>query len=889
MRGSLGMEHGAYLRIQEGEFHTPASTLSGKGMLGSQQAALTITLATSNFEEWRPLARFFARPTERIPLVLRSEATFSGTIRGPVLRPEIRGRVSMGPFDYHDWSWDSLAASILATPDLLEITSGRVLGGDSAVTAAGYVTLEDWRVLRDGPARLALSLRRTPLEGLKAALGVENDFGGVATGQLQLEGSLLRLAGAGDIYVAPGIFAGEPFDSLSARLRVSESVWHIEDLELTKGRGHLSGKASVDPSRRFVSIQLQGAGFALAEFKHLESFRAGGSESQLEGSASFDLQGEGTPEDGRLHATWAIRDIRVSRSAIVDLQGRVDWQGQQMQLEGEARGPGGALSFAGVARTEGVWNLELRGQYKGLRVDPWIRLARKEEFSAQVVATGVLNVRGPLKKPEELEVRSQAQSLEVSFPDLTWKNENPVSLRYANGALVADRFRMRGPSTDLEVEGSARFKEPTSLSIVARGEADATLLSLIDPALQASGRSELRVRVSGSPAEPLLNGVMSIRDVNLGYREFPFRVTGLNGEIALEGERATVRSLQGTSGGGRVVLSGFVTFAGTPRYDARAELLSVRASYPTDFTSVLDGNLRVMGTPDRAQINGELIVRQLFTSENLTLLSRMGEVGRLASEAPPGIATPLASRTRLNIQVRSAPAVRLETRDLRLVADMDLRVQGTLANPVEVGTIHLLSGEAVFRGNRYRIIRGDISMTNPLRTQRFLDLEAQTRVQQYDLTVNLSGPFDRLKVAYRSDPPLSAADTLSLLAFGYARQQEVMSTSATQPLPTVGASALLSEALSSQVSGRIQQLFGVSRIRIDPNVGGFSTATGGARVTVEQQVTGDLTLTYVTTTASSEQRIIQFEWVLSDRVSLIGARDRNGILGMELKFRQRFK
>jgi translocation and assembly module TamB len=58
---------------------------------------------------------------------------------------------------------------------------------------------------------------------------------------------------------------------------------------------------------------------------------------------------------------------------------------------------------------------------------------------------------------------------------------------------------------------------------------------------------------------------------------------------------------------------------------------------------------------------------------------------------------------------------------------------------------------------------------------------------------------------------------------------------------------------------------------------------------VEQQVTRDLTLTYVTTTTSSQQRIIQFEWAVTDKVSLVGARDQNGILGMELKFRQRLK
>jgi translocation and assembly module TamB len=279
----------------------------------------------------------------------------------------------------------------------------------------------------------------------------------------------------------------------------------------------------------------------------------------------------------------------------------------------------------------------------------------------------------------------------------------------------------------------------------------------------------------------------------------------------------------------------------------------------------------------------------MFASENFNWLAWIGEAGGPSVAKPPGIASPYAAKVRLDIQVGAAPAVRVETRDLnlRLVGDIDLRLQGTLANPVQVGTIQILSGEAVFRGNRYKINRGDISMT--FRTQPVIDLEAQTRIERYDLTVTVTGSIERLRLSYRSDPPLPTVDIVSLLALGYARQEEEMSTGGSHPISTVGASALLSEALSTQVSGRIQRLFGVSRIKIDPNVGGLASATGGARITVEQQVTRDFTLTYVTTTSSSQQRIIQFEWNLSDRTSLVGDRDQNGVFGVELKFRQRFK
>ncbi|HUU14038.1 MAG TPA: translocation/assembly module TamB domain-containing protein [Terriglobia bacterium] len=889
MQGSIETTPIPTLRIQESTFHTPDSRLTAQGVLGRREAALTVQLETSNFEEWRPLARFFARPTERIPLTLRSPLTFSGTLQGPVRRPEVRGRFSIGPFEYREWSWDSLRADVSVGPDFLEVSSGRLLGGDSTVTLTGAVTLEEWRVAHDGPARLSVRLQRTPLEGLRAVLGLDYDLRGLATGELNLEGTIQDLAGTGTLRVERAVYAGEPIDSFSARLRIAQSVWHVDDITLTKGVGQVSGQARVGPDRRYFSIELHGTGLALSEFKSLEAIGKPGAPGQVQGDVAFDLHGEGTPEEVHLSATWDIAKLQVTGSEIGDLHGGLDWQGGSMDLKGATQGPGGDLTFAGSVQTEGDWAVDLAGDFSNLRTGPWIRLAMGDKFEARVIVAGSYTVRGPLKIPKALVANSQVRTLEINFPDLSWKNQSPVELRYENRTLTASRFHLQGPSTDLEVEGSIRFGEQAALSVTAQGSADATLLTLIDPALQASGGSQIRARITGTPSQPRVHGVLSVRDVSLGYSNLPFRLTDLTGEIALEGERATLRSLKGSSGGGSVVLSGFATFGGTQRFDARMDLENVRVQYPQDFTSVLGGSLRLIGTAGRGQITGDLTVRQIFASDQFNLIAHLGESGGPGSGLTPGIPSSFASNIRLNVQVSSSPAVRLETRDLRLVADVDLRILGTLANPVEVGSIHILSGEAVFRGNRYTINRGDISMTNPFRTQRTLDLEVQTRVQRYDLTAEISGPLDRLKVAYRSDPPLPTADVLSLLALGFAGQQQEMSTSAGQPLPTVGASALLSEALSSQISGRIQELFGVSRIKIEPNVGGLGASTGGARITVEQRVTRDLTITYVTTTDSSQRRIIQVEWMLSDKVSLMGVRDQNGIIGGELRFRQRFK
>lgn len=877
------------LDIQDAQLQAPRSTLSTHGTLGSRQAKLALRVATSDFEDLTPAFRFLGGAPEIVSVKLNSQAIFSGELSGTPARPEIRGRLEAGSFQFRGSAWDRMEATVAATPDLLEISTGHLTRGRSALELTASIPLDNWKAAPSDPFHISARAESAPLDGLQAALALDYPLQGFLTGRVDLGGSLAGLSGKGDVLINDGTLAGEPFDKLSTRLRIEGSTWYFDNILLEKGAGTAKGHASLNPSSRELALELSGANFALANIKLLSASRQNANAISLNGQIGFELHGAGTIENASLQARWNCRNVSLNGTAVGDFEGQVNWQGREIQLRGASKGAGGEVSFSGTTRTEGDWPIELSGTYTNLRVEPWLHLVLGKKLEARVTASGTVTAAGPMKDVNRIEVRAQSRSLEVRFPSLTWKNEQPVDLHYANRKLTANRFRVSGPSTDLEVEGSIQLGPSPSLSVTAQGRTDATILSILDPGLQASGRSEVKLRVSGSPGHPLLYGTLNVHDTNLSYADFPFRLTGLTGEVALDGDRATFRSVRGTSGGGAVVLSGFVTFADSPRFNLQAVLAQVRIRYPIDLTSVLDGTLKLTGSPERAQIGGELIVRQISPGENFNWLARLGAAAATTGVKPPALASPFAPRVRLDVEVSSAPAVRFETHDLRLLAEIDMHLQGTLANPVQVGTLQIISGEVVFRGNRYKLDHGYINLTNPYRTQPVFDIEARTRVQRYDLTVNVSGPLERIRISYRSDPPLPTSDIVSLLAFGYASQEEEMATQTNQPVQTVGASALLSQALSTQVSGRIQRLFGVSRIKIDPNIGGLGYTAGGARVTVEQQMTRDLTLTYVTTTSTSQQRIIQFEWNISDRISLLGLRDQNGILGVELKFRQRFK
>jgi len=895
-RGTATIAPAPSISLEDAEFHLPHSSLKAQGTLAEAQSNLNVQFATSDFEEDRSPIETMLEASQPLPVLLRSSATFAGSVLGPLRRPEIRGRLKLGPFEYRGWSWTDFEGDVIAAPNQLRVSDGKLLAGANALTFDISAGLEGWKFTPRSELHVAAQAEHASLEGLRDALNVHAPVTGQVTGRIELQGTRSDLGGAGTLKIERGVVYQEPFDSLSANVRVAGALWSLEAIQLRKGAGEVTGRASVDPSRRELSAELHGTDFSLAEIRTLaahlpQASRAPGA-NVLEGRLNFDLRGHGTLQNPQLQSSFVIHDFRLSGTPVGDFQGQVGWERQRMQFEANVQGPGGLLRVTGQAQTEEDWPVQLTAQYTNFRADPWVDLLRGSRLKVAITSTGSLSCSGALRGPGQLEVRSRADKLEVGLADLAWQNDRPVELAYRKRVLTVSHFELRGPSTELGIEGSVHFAEPATISFTLEGHGDAKLLKFLSAGIESVGTFDVKLVAGGSPTQPSLNGAVTIRDLGVAYGDLPFRLAGLNGDIQIEGDRFTVRSLRGASAGSSIDVTGTGTLFGTPKFDLQVRFNQARIEFPTQITSSLTGNLHLAGTADGGQLTGELSIRQMFASEDFNWMAWIGEVGTRALEQTSGIASPVASKIRLDVEVASNPEVRFESpsKDLTLVATVDMKVQGTLANPVGFGDVHIESGEAKTLRDTYRITRGDISLTNPFRTQVFVDLEAQTRIQQYDLTLDVTGPLDRLKPAYRSDPPLPTSDILALLVGGSSREQQAMtaSGSSNQAASTLGASLLLQQALSSQVSGRLRRLFGISQIKIDPNIYGPGVGAG-PRVTFQERVARDFTITYSTNTSGIVQRVIQLEYDFTDKMALFGERDQNGVLGLEVRFRHRFK
>jgi len=224
----------------------------------------------------------------------------------------------------------------------------------------------------------------------------------------------------------------------------------------------------------------------------------------LEGRADFDLRGEGTLQNPQLQFNVDLHDVSTNGQAVGRMRTQLFWQEARMQMKGGFEGPDGVLSFDGSAQTEGDWPVQLSGRYENFRVDPWVNWVQPGALKVAVTTGGLFRVSGALKDPGLLEVQTEADNLEISIPpvgesgSMVWRNQQPVRLSYTRRLLAASRFRLHGPSTDLDVEGSLRFAERPVLAVDIQGHADAAILRLMNPMMHSAGSFELGLKAAQS-------------------------------------------------------------------------------------------------------------------------------------------------------------------------------------------------------------------------------------------------------------------------------------------------------------------------------------------------------------------------------------------------------
>jgi translocation and assembly module TamB len=766
------------------------------------------------------------------------------------------------------------------------------------------------QLVKDYPTTADASLRSLAVERVLAiARQADIPAKGVLSGTARVSGTLYNPQGTADLNLVNALLYEEPIDRVHLRGAYTAQRVDIPELQITAAQSRIDFTARYDhPAGDLnsgdLTFKLGSSRMDLTRIHNIQKVRPGlGGVLHIEAAGTAKVQ-TGTPQllVRDLNADISATSISAQGKNFGDLTLKADTSGGRLNFALNSNLASAAISGRGTAQLTGDYPLEAQLSFQNLT---WAGLqpllsAPAEAQSFDVAAAGQVNVSGPVMKTEQLRGSLRIPTLQFdSIPRprasgrrITIRNRQPISATLDRGIIRIDSAQIAGPQTDISVTGTASLVAAQPINLNVKANTDIGLLHTFDSDFYSSGKVVLAAGVGGTLPKPLVNGTLQLQNASVSYVDVPNGLSNANGTIVFNGNSATIRNLEGESGGGKVALAGFVTYAETLRLGLRATATNVRIRPQEGVSLVASASINITGTTDASRASGNITINRV----NYSPQSDFGSIlSRAAPPVPPAESSgSLLDHMRLDIWVRTSSATAVQAaiaENLQIAGD--LRVRGTASRPGALGRISITRGELLFFGSKYNISTGNIGFFDPLRVEPILDFSLETKAKGVNVVLKVTGPVDNMKLSYTSEPPLQFQEIVGLLASGKTPTSDptILANQPSEPPQTfqqMGESAIVSKALADPVSNRLERVFGISQLKIDP------TFTSGsdlpqAKVTLQQQVATNLTFTYVTALDDPNSQIIRIEWAFAPRWSAIANRDENGMFSLNLFYKKQFR
>ena len=919
-------------QIQRAILQTPATTLTATGQFAIDQPTsnLRVDLASTDASELQRLLISSAIPEleaqfETYEIDLGGRLTFNGTLNGALKDPIVNGHAELASLIVSKREVGSLSANIASTGAVMRITDGRL------VQASG------------GNAQFSLVIPRTGKDNISIDAKLDR-FGGPITlpfkiegqkeitidapisGQIQIAGLTNNMSGVADVRLGTGNIAGEPLQNGSARATFAGSTVNLEKADLNFDAGHLVASGKIDTATRAFEIQASGDRIQLARIGGLI---ANPKMPKLDGTATVtSLKASGVLSAADF-SSYQIEFNVESNNATLDGQsaGVVKLVGQtqnkQLNVTLTSTGLLGDTAQLVTARVDlsndklpatvesTITDADLTQLFRILMANARGSAATSTQPEIVVTgrASGQLKLSGSLLDDDGyptwhgLTGTATINTLLINIPDFALTNNGPMVVEVRPNEIVFQETHLTGNQTNVTLGGSIATSPGGRNTLAINGRVNLRILNLQSPDIISSGVAVLNVMVGGTYENTRVTGRASVTGASVSIYLGDQRValSNLNGSILFNAKQMQIEKATGTIGGGQISATGGAQLSGL---SISQFLLNVRGdkitlNYPADFRSTLNLNLELRGSLEpqgRQFIRGNVEVIRTEYTKDINLAELINQRGPVSIEEGSEFKfAETANFDKLRVEGRNALIMRNNLGNL--VGSISLQLDGPVKSPIVEGRITATRGTLNFRNNPYEITRGLIYLPARYGADPVLNIEAQSVIRGYRVTAIIEGPLTHPTTTVAAEPSLPQADVVSLILTGTLASTDTNASVLAQSGLGTAASLLTDALINAPISRASNKLFGLSRLEINPVIGGSNNSAPTARLTAARQVTKDITVTYSTNIASDPNQILSVEYRASNRMSFVAQYEqgsnrnlstRNNNYSFEIRFRKRF-
>ena len=851
----------------------PATSITAEGKLGGR-SNLVIKAGTRDIQQLMVLVNGINAGRTGQPasgrMTVQGAATLTATVRGTLHSPQINAQLAANQLRVNQSEWRSLQLQLVASPSQVAIQNGSLASArQGKISFSGQAGLNRWRYEASAPIAATLRVQQLPITEVQELAGSKYPVEGVLAADMRLGGSALNPEGNGQLRLTSARAYNERLQNFSTEFTAAGGMIRA-NLNAAIPAGTLSASLNYAPRTQAYDLKLSAPDIALGKLHAVQAKNIG-----VEGTLSLSAGGAGTLKDPQLTAELQLPELQLRGTRATNVRANLAVANHLARISLSSGVDQATIRGNGTVKLSPGYYVEAALDTSKFPLDPLLAVyapARPAGLHGETELHA--SVRGPLADRSKLEAHLTIPTLQFEFQKLQLANASPIRVDYRDSIVTLQPVDFRGTDTSLQLHGRIPLLSSERINFSAKGSVNARLAQMFSPGLYSRGTVLLDLTANGTRSNPGLNGQIRVQDVSLNTPASPLGLEHFNANLQITDTGVQITNAAGQLGGGQITLGGSVLYRPQLQMNLTVSTRDVRLRYPEGMRTEFTSDLTLTGDRQASLLQGQVLIDSLSFTSDFDAATFMGQFTGTSAPASPNS---LLQNLKLQISIQTSNQLNAGTSQLNIEGQANLRVIGTGAEPVIVGRADLTAGEIFFNKQQYHLERGIINFVNPNQTEPVLNTLITARTNQYDLSITIVGPINRLRITYTSDPPLPPADVINLIARGQTTQEGPTS---------FGANTVLAAGLG-QVGGGLSKLTGISGLQIDPLMGGNNT-NPSARLGLQKRVTRNFTFTFSTDVTQPQNEIVQGEYQLTKRWSVSVVRNESGGFAVDGRFHTNF-
>jgi len=668
-------------------------------------------------------------------------------------------------------------------------------------------------------------------------------------------------------------FAGQSLEKIAVDARFKDQRLWLDQLLATFGPGEqIQGGGSVGLDKT-MDLSLQSTGISVASIPQLCEVFPG------KGVLQLDVAAKGKVDNPDVNGQLVLSDIIVNEGAMEDARLSFSLHDMLAKVTGK-------LNFAVQASCDlkkGDFNGRLI--FDRTETASYFKAAGKPDLHGTL--TGQVQASGNIRDAARASVQVNLSALQLLFKDVSLLQSDRIALQLADQKLTVPPIELALLSSGrLKVQGDARLGGSLNIQVDGRIPLAAAKY-FSDELSDATGNLTLQGKLTGNSADPRIDGRVDLENIGMTVPGLVQKLHDLNGQIVMTPTDIRVDTLKGFLDTGSFVVNGTVVhekFVPTQvNLGLQAKALPLEVA--NTLSLLLNADINITGIDKLANVTGDIVLLEGLYYKDVEINLLEMATDRRRTVAPPAkpVSLPYFDTVKLDVKIKNRQPFYVQNNLADLEISPDLRVGGGLARPIINGRAQVDSGTLTFQKRTFAVKKGVIDFVNPYRTEAAIDIESQTTIRTWTITLTVQGTPDNLQLRLSSVPAESDSDILSLILFGRTGQELVAGEGGSKR----SNAQIMAEMVAETFGGDIKKNTGVDILQLEA---GDGTDTEGTKVTVGKHLSDRITLKYAV--ESKDGAVVQraiTEYKLLERILLSGFQDNQGVFGAELIFRVEFR